>query len=252
MDHHAHLTRLRDPEGLCGALVVDPVDLLDFNEVVSGPEAPDLVLAACGRPLADLREVGVFESAARLDVVGVVGPRVPLVDRPADALRRELREVLPRDFGDAAFAHAARDVLEARIRQRTEVRTNIFRGEVRPDETDPAIDVVPDPAGRNHPVIVVECRDPADRESIPPVNIGHGHGRPEDPGHRRDVRDLLRRLILSELRQHRFADEHQAVRAHRGLVRPRDFVPERVDLVQRAVPSVAHGHREGRLHVECS
>src|SRR5439155_441736 len=109
MDHHAHLTRLRDPEGLCGALVVDPVDLLDFNEVVSGPEAPDLVLAACGRPLADLREVGVFESAARLDVVGVVGPRVPLVDRPADALRRELREVLPRDFGDAAFAHAARD-----------------------------------------------------------------------------------------------------------------------------------------------
>src|SRR2546427_7989612 len=147
VDHHAYLARLPDPESFRGPFVVHPVDLLDLHEVVSGAEASDLVLSARNGPLADFRKVRVLEAAARLDVVGVVGPRVTLLDRPADALGRELREVLPRHFRDSSLAHAAGDVLEARVRQRPEVRTDVGCEEVCPYVPDAAIDIVYDLSG---------------------------------------------------------------------------------------------------------
>src|SRR2546427_518130 len=126
--------------------VVRPIDLLDLHEVVARAQVSDLVLSACDGPFADFRKVGVLQAAARVDVIGVVGPRVSLLDRPAHALGRELREVLPRHLRDASFAHPAGDVLETRVRQRSEFRADVCRDEVRSDQADPAIDIVTDPA----------------------------------------------------------------------------------------------------------
>ena len=252
MDHDRHAPDRFEPERFGGAFIVHPVDLLDFQEMVARPEAAHLVLASRGGAVAHVGEIGVGQATFRLDVVGILRPRIPFADRPLDSVGRHLRQVLPRDLHQTSLPHAARDVLEAGVRQGPEVRPHLGFRQVRPDEPYAAVDVVSDPSRGNHPVLVVEGGDPADRKPVSPMDVRHRHRLADDPRHRRHVGDLFRSPVLAEQREQRLIDEDEAVRPHFTFVGPRDLVSKAVHLFQGTVPAFDHWHREEEQTKECT
>ena len=60
----------------------------------------------------------------------------------------------------------------------------------------------------------IKGRDSTDRETVPPVNVGHGHGRADDSGQCCDIADLLQGLLTTQILHHGRRGENQAVGPH--------------------------------------
>src|SRR5437016_4183856 len=98
-----------------------------------------------------------------------------------------------------------------------------------------AVDIVPDSAGANDAALIRICRrDAADGEAIAPMDVGHGEAGALDAGEKRDVSDLVWRLIAANLLHQRFAGEDHAIDAHALLVAFRDAPAASIYLLQRA------------------
>src|SRR2546427_6098305 len=63
VDHDADGPNRADPKGLRRPGVVHPIDLLNLHEMVSRPQAPDLVLPPCDGPVPDAGESGAGQVA---------------------------------------------------------------------------------------------------------------------------------------------------------------------------------------------
>src|ERR1051326_4820076 len=63
-------------------------------------------------------------------------------------------------------------------------------------------------------MLKIRCRDAADGEAVPLMNVRHRQARTDDAWERRDIYRLFERLVLFDLRQKRLACIHDDVRAH--------------------------------------
>src|SRR5581483_10779688 len=105
-----------------------------------------------------------------------------------------------------------------------------------------AVDVVPDATRRHDALFFVERRDPADREAVAPVDVGHREGRADDPRKRRDVRDLLERSVVDDASRHRSVRVHDPGNAHPRTECRGETPSEVVDPLERP-DAIAHRSR---------
>src|SRR5262249_9980333 len=132
-----------------------------------------------------------------------------------------------------------------------EVRLDVAVEEVGADEADAAVDVVADAAGRDDAAFVrIGGADAADAEAVTPVDVRHGETRLLNARQKRDVGDLLGRLVRFDAFDELFVGEDQPVDAHAFLVGFGNAVAARVDLLERAgklhfVGHVRLSHRTG-------
>ena len=91
---------------------------------------------------------------------------------------------------------------------------NFFSMQITAQEAYAAVDIVADPAGRNDSFFGIKGSDSADRETIAPMDVWHGHGWADDAGQGCDVADLLEGLFLTQVLHHCWRGENQAVGPH--------------------------------------
>jgi hypothetical protein len=76
------------------------------------------------------------------------------------------------------------------------------RGQTGAQQPDAAVDVVADAARRDHPLVGVHRRHPADREAVAPVDVGHGDRGADDPRQVGDVGHLLEAGVAADVVHH--------------------------------------------------
>ncbi len=108
-------------------------------------------------------------------MVLVLGPRVPLAQRPVHA---ELQRVLETGHcrrDDSLGPDADGDVIEKRLRQLLAQRPYLGLGEICPHQTHAAVDVEADAARRDdrQRVVHVEGGDVADGKTVPGMHVRH-------------------------------------------------------------------------------
>jgi hypothetical protein len=109
VDHHDDLV-LEQTEGPGEVVVVYDRHALDLEEVVSGPQRPDLGQPAILRPLAQAIRVRALEAPSLFGVRQVIGASEPAPDGPRRAVDQDAEELGPRQAWDRALrSHAARD-----------------------------------------------------------------------------------------------------------------------------------------------
>jgi hypothetical protein len=86
-------------------------------------------------------------------------------------------------------------------------------------EPHAAVDVEADAARRDDAVGGVHGRHAADGKAIAPVDVGHGETRFDDPRQRRDVGDLVKRLVAAGDREQLVAGVDKPGHAHVPLGR---------------------------------
>ncbi len=103
----------------------------------------------------------------------------------------------------------------------------------RAQQSDAAVDVVPNPARGHDAFGQIERGDSADRKSVSKVNIGHGQRIRLDPGQRRDVGELLERWVVLHLAEQRAVRIQATRNAHPGKLGHGDIPREFIDRNQR-------------------
>ncbi len=199
--------------------VVNPVDDLDLEEMVARAERAALVVTPRDRAVADPPRIGPVQAAARLgDHQVVLGP-VALLDhvrRPFGHQPGQLRlveQVAP------ALAHAGRNIAKELIDERLDPVFHVAPDQVGAQQPHAAVDVVADPARRDHaPFLGVGGGHAADAKAIAPVNVGHGQARLLNAGQGRHVDNLLGPLVLLDLLDQLVVGEDDAVDPHVGAV----------------------------------
>jgi hypothetical protein len=146
---------------------------------------------------------------------------------------------LHQDAGEIAFVElhppaapgAARDELPQRRDEVGEVRPHVIvEVQIAAKQAHAAADVEANSPRRDHAVPVhVRGRDPADGEAVPPVDIGHGARRADDPRQGGHVGDLLRGAVLERLREQLLGREDPPRHAHSVPVVGRQLPREVVD-----------------------
>src|SRR5215218_5656087 len=192
----------RDPtlpktEGSCGLLVVDLVHVLHLEEVVARAQSPELGDAPLVRPPGDRSGVRAREPAAGLRVLEVLRlPETSLHQRGGsfEEYLAQFFQVQPEVL--AALAHPRRDRAEERVRQGALVPLQFFSVYLGRQEPHAAVDIETDAARADHAALRVEGCDPAYREAVPPVDVGHGQRRLDYPRQRRDVPELPERSVV--------------------------------------------------------
>ena len=86
--------------------------------------------------------------------------------------------------------------------------------EIHPQQPHPAADVIPDAARRDNPLLIIHCRDPADREPVSPVNIRHRQRLADDARKGCYVCYLLGGFVREYLRKELFVGINYAARTH--------------------------------------
>ncbi len=241
VEEDQHLPRAHvQPEGARRLLVVDLLDRLYLQEVVARAQRAELLAAPLPRPLADRVRVRSGDAAARLRGVEVGGGAIPALDRPGGALCHHLVQLAVADAERAVGAQAGRHVLEEPVGELPDDRPDLVLPQAGADETGAAVDVEADAAGRDDAVVETHRRHAADREAVPPVDVGHRQRVADDPRQEGDVGDLLDSLVLRHRPQHALIGEDEAGDAHAALVAHRQPPAVLVDLLQHVEPALAH------------
>src|SRR5918992_4158053 len=109
MDHHADLASPQAHD-VRRVLVANVVDVLDLEEVVSGPQAAELGRASLERALRELVGLGVGKDAAVLGELRIFVPAGPLGQRILDSLYENVLELASTQGHAALAADPARDL----------------------------------------------------------------------------------------------------------------------------------------------
>src|SRR5216683_4521225 len=119
------------------------------------------------------------------------------------------------------------------------MRLDVAVEEVGPDQTNTTVDVVPDSPRRDDPTLIrVRRANAADTETVTPMDVRHRQAGMLDAGEERDVRHLVRRLVLLDRVKQAFACEDEAINAHALLVTLWNAPARGIYLFERAVESV--------------
>src|SRR5579864_117731 len=249
MDHNAHLILL-ETERACNAFVENVIDNLHLHEMIAGAQRAALLGPARESVIADFIRVGVLNLAGRLGVFEIRRRAETPANHVAGTIGEQVPQFLLVELVLARTADACGYVAEQALDQFPQMRLHVLVKEIALDEAHAAVDVVAHAAGGDHAAFVgISGAHAADAEAIAPVNIGHGHAGQLDARQKRDVRDLLRRLVLANLLNHSLAGEDQAIHAHALLVLPGNAPATIVDLFERtAVVFLWHDDSPARIN----
>jgi hypothetical protein len=244
VDHDADLA-FGQPERLRRRRVEHLLHRLHFQEVVSRPLAADLVQPAANRAAAHLSQVGAVGDAAVLPPVQVPLAAVPACHRIAGPVGQQLFELRPAaQLPQAAAPGAARDHGGEPVHHPAQHRDQLASAEVGGEQPDPAGDVEPDPARGDHAAPGdIGGGDPADREPVSPVHVGHRIRRLDDAGSSATLTTCSSARSPSRIRDQRARGEHHAGHPHPAV--PRDDEPVRRfrDDLHRGITSSREGLR---------
>ena len=230
------------PHRAGGRLVDHLVDDLHFQKMVARAERAALVAAAFEGPLADEIGLGVGQAAAGLGVFDVAGRGPAARDQIRRPFGQQTAQLLAAEQVRPARAHAGRNAAEEGVHQLVQPRLNVLVGEVGAHQPHAAVDVVADPARRNHAALGrIGGRHAADAEAVAPVDVGHGQAGHLDARQKGHVGHLFRRLVGANLLDQPLVGEDSPFDLHPDLVALGNPPAALVDLLQR--PGVAwFGH----------
>src|SRR3990172_11044175 len=149
----------------------DPIDDVDFDEVVTGAERPQLrpaALACRSRHGAGIAAVDATVFFSRREVPGG-GETLPF--GPACALAADALELLVLEGDAALHSHAARTVGIQRVRQPRQLRLRLLEGKLAGQQPDAAVDVVADRPRGDDPVRQPGGRHTADGEAVALMDV---------------------------------------------------------------------------------
>ena len=151
------------------------------------------------RTVAYGRGVGAGERPARLGVFQVGGLAVAVVHRPAAPFTRTSLQLSPRQLVDGARRpHSRGDVTKEPVHNGSDAALDVFPGEVRGHEADPAVDVIAHSSRGYHAVLHGESRHSADGEAVAEMDVRHGQRIAQDARQAGHVADLLQALVLPQ------------------------------------------------------
>ncbi|KAF5029783.1 hypothetical protein DSECCO2_645000 [anaerobic digester metagenome] len=237
MDGDGDLPLFQQSERLGGDGVEDLLHLVHLQEMVAGTERTHLGDPALFGFRGDLGGIGVLHAAVLLRTYQVLGPSVALGHRPFRSLLQDAVYLVGGDVHHAFGADPGRDVLEQGVDELLDPGRDIVHREVGGDQPNAAVDIEPYAARGDHSFLSVHGRHPADRESVTPVNVRHGHGPADYARKTGHVRGLLRRIIGDDGPDHLLVGEDDRVPVHALLVGARDLPAIIIDLFQRTVPA---------------
>ena len=197
MDQHGQAS-LAQPEGLRAGRIEDALDPLQLDEVVPCTERSELARPASVRTLGDHRRVGARQAAARLGAIEVLLATEPTGDQSARPVREHLVQLLARQPERPVLSRTRRDRPRELVNERLAPLPKLDFRQGQDEQANPAVDVVADAARRDDPVRQRRRRDPADREPVALVDVGHRERRLDHSRQRRDVRELLQRPVARD------------------------------------------------------
>jgi hypothetical protein len=194
------------------AVVDDPLDPLQLDEVVPRAHRPELPGAALTGPLGDGRGIGARQAAAGLGALEVV-----LCRPDAGAPAQHLVELRISPAVAPLLADPGRDGTRDLVHQRLPAPRKLVRRQRERKQADAAVDVVANAPWGDDAVGELHRRDAADWEPVALVGIGHRERRPSDTRQRGDVLELLERAVARDRLEQLVIGEHSRGNAH---VRP--------------------------------
>ena len=196
MNHHDDSVQFEAER--CGRLlVVEFGDTLDFEEVVAGPERPELLDPTLFGHIREFRRVA-RQSAVLLAVFEVVVGGVAVVAHPAHPVAQNPLQVVEVDGDDPTFPRPRRNQSIQFTHEVVLDTSDVVVGEVRPEQSDATVDVEADAAGADDAGLHVDGGDATDGEAVPLVTVGHHDGEALDTRQGRDVPYLLERLVTRQ------------------------------------------------------
>ena len=232
VNQHADLSRLK-AESRGGGFVEDLLHDLDLEEMVPRPECPELVLPPQERPVAHLLRIGARHYPAVLGRLQVCRRTVAVADGPGRAFDQDLPFLLLGEFQGPPGTNAGGDVLKECRDQRRDALPDVGETKTRGHEAAAAVDVVPDAAGGDDPLVEVKGRDPADGKTVAPMHVRHSERVLHDPRQVGDVGHLPRPLVGPHPLQELLAGVEESRNAHPS--RRRDLPPPFVDSAETGV-----------------
>jgi hypothetical protein len=220
-------TVLAQAERLRHVRVGNAVDLLDLAEVIARPHRAELVMAAQTGALGDRLRVCAREAAGGLGVREVVFAADADAQQGARPVAQDGVELGSVERQRPPSPCTRRDLPRDLVHQRLDARPALIGAQRQREQPNTAVDVVADSARRDHPVRRLGRRDPADREPVPLVDVGHRQRGIDDAGQRRHVAQLLERAVVADLAQQLGVGEHPRRDTH-ARDRPRGQLPQRV------------------------
>src|SRR5574337_1525638 len=125
--------------------------------------------------------VSVRKAPAGFDTGKVCRLSVPLLDGPGRAVEQGGLHLLPAQADPASRADPRRDLVKEGEDQLLQPWPHLLLCQLRPKQSDPAVDVVADGTGRYDAIPDVGGHHPTDRQAVPLMNVRHGEGGLDDP-----------------------------------------------------------------------
>jgi hypothetical protein len=149
------------------------------------------------------------------------------LDERAGALEEHPIELGAGELERPALARAGRDAARDLVDELLLALAELGPGQRQRKQPHAAVDVVAHAAGRHDAVGQRRRSDGADREAVALVDVGHRHRRLDDPRQRRDVLQLLERVVALDRAEQALVGEdargHAHVRARVGADLPDDL-----------------------------
>jgi hypothetical protein len=99
------------------------------------------------------------------------------------------------------FANTGWDCTVELLGELLQARFHLGEIQLRDQQPYPAVDIVPDAAGRNDPLLQIHRRNASNWEAVALVHIGHNEGSLLNPRQRCHVQELLDGAVLQNLLQ---------------------------------------------------
>ena len=213
-------------------LVVNLLDVLNFQKMIAAAQGPDLRTAPLFSPIRNLVGIGTSQGTPSFREFWVSRLAVAVVDHPLRALDQHAVQVAKIDFDETRTAHSAGHVSEDLVNELAQTEAHVLPAAVQTNQPHSAVDVEPHAAGGDHARRVIRRRHAANGETVTLVNIGHRQARADDSRQRGNVHRLLERFILGDLVDDLLCGIHHNVGAHPKAIVPRDAPAEVVDSFQ--------------------
>src|SRR5215510_8509009 len=181
-------------------------------------------MAAFLRASAHLGRIASCDPAEVLDVSDVGFLAISEIDRPLRSVFQNGVEIRTLHIQKTVATGAAWNVPEKLVQQGLELRPSLLLCPRRCQQTNAAVDIEADTAGRNDSLLKIGSRNAADTESIALVRIGHSQGTPSPTRQRGNIGYLIERLVFFDLGNQRLVGVNQTFNPHLFLEGLRDEI----------------------------
>jgi len=178
-----------EPEGLSHISIINLIDDIDLQKVVTGTQRAKL------RPSTLLGSIGygrgssLWETTTLFCAEEILSISIPLPTCPGSALLQNRLQLRPRKPNNAFPTHSTWTLVIKGAGQLLKVRFHLLVFKVRGQHSHAAVDVISNSAWRYNALLIVESCHTANGKAISLVDVRHCHG------------------IAHDARKHRYVDK---------------------------------------------